>query len=273
MNDIFSLNNKNIIITGGLGLLGKKHIESIIEYNGNPIILDIIPPKDAQLILNQFEVNGKKLIYFQCDISNELAIENVKNHILTQGLSIDGLINNAAIDPKVSQTGINNTSRLEFFSYEQWQLELNVGLTGAMLCSKIFGYEMATSNGGSIINISSDLGIIAPNQNLYKQNNIADDKQSVKPVTYSVIKHGLIGLTKYIATYWADKGVRCNSLCPGGIYNNQNPDFVQKISHLIPMGRMANADEYKGAIIFLLSQASSYMNGETMVIDGGRSIW
>ena len=268
------ITNNVIIITGGSGLLGKQHVKAIAEEGGIPIILDITMSDSLKNLIdsihNNFEISCE---FYKCDITNEKEIITIKEKILSKHTKIHGLINNAAIDPKVSQTGINNTSRLEFFSYDQWQLELNVGLTGAMLCSKIFGYEMARSNGGSIINISSDLGVIAPNQNLYKQSHIEDDKQSVKPVTYSVIKHGLIGLTKYIATYWADKGVRCNALCPGGIYNNQSSDFVQKVSQLIPMGRMANADEYKGAIIFLLSQASSYMNGESMVIDGGRSIW
>ena len=132
---------------------------------------------------------------------------------------------------------------------------------------------MAKSGGGNIINVSSGLGIIAPNQNLYKQPNTTDDNQPVKPVTHSVIKHGLIGLTKFIATYWAEKNIRCNTLCPGGIYTNHNKGFVKKVSDLIPMKRMAKTHEYKGAIIFLLSKVSSYMNGETMVIDGGRSIW
>ena len=126
--------------------------------------------------------------------------------------------------------------------------------------------------GGSIVNISSDLGIIAPNQNLYKKNSLKENEQPVKPVSYSVVKSGLIGLTKYTSTYWPLK-VRCNCLCPGGIFTNQPSDFLTKINQLIPMQRMAEIDEYKGSIIYLLSNASSYMNGSIISIDGGRSVW
>ncbi|MDP6574943.1 MAG: SDR family oxidoreductase [Candidatus Peribacteraceae bacterium] len=132
---------------------------------------------------------------------------------------------------------------------------------------------MSKNGGGAVVNISSDLGIIAPDQRIYKEEGLADDCQSVKPVTYSVIKHGLIGLTKYTATYWADKGVRCNAIAPGGVYNDQPDGFVNKLKQLIPLGRMANEDEYKGSIQFLLSSASSYMTGTVLVVDGGRSCW
>ena len=124
-----------------------------------------------------------------------------------------------------------------------------------------------------ILNISSDLGIIAPDQRLYMKEGLDRIQQPVKPVTYSVIKHGLIGLTKYIATYWADQGIRVNTLCPGGIYNDQPEEFVTRISSLIPFGRMANPDELKGSVLFLISDASSYINGATIVVDGGRSVW
>ena len=132
---------------------------------------------------------------------------------------------------------------------------------------------MAENNGGVIINISSDLGIIAPDQRIYRVDGINRDSQIVKPVSYSVTKHALIGLTKYLSTYWADKGVRANSLCPGGVFSGQSPELVKNIINLIPLGKMAGFEEYHGAIQFLCSEASSYMNGATIVIDGGRSVW
>ena len=125
---------------------------------------------------------------------------------------------------------------------------------------------------GVIVNIASDLGLISPDQNLYKKDGIQDHEQPVKPVTYSVIKHGIIGLTKYLATYWADKGIRVNTLSPGGVFTNQPDEFTSKISKLIPLGRMANKDEYKAAIVYLCSDASSYMTGSNLIIDGGRTI-
>jgi NAD(P)-dependent dehydrogenase (short-subunit alcohol dehydrogenase family) len=132
---------------------------------------------------------------------------------------------------------------------------------------------MAQQGKGVILNISSDLGIIAPDQRLYHKAGLAEEEQAVKPVTYSVIKHGLIGLTKYLATYWADKGVRANTLCPAGVFNGQNDEFVAKLINLVPMGRMADIDEYMGTVLYLVSDASSYMTGSTIIVDGGRTVW
>ncbi len=269
----FSLENRVAIITGGAGFLGEKHAEAIAEFGGTPILLDVnekVGIEKAKRISEKFQVGCE---YIYCDITQESEILEVKNNLLNNYKSVDILINNAALDPKVKKSDNKKLSRLEYFSIEQWNVEISVGLTSAMLCSKIFGYEMAKIKKGVILNISSDLGIIAPDQRLYKEVKIPEGEQAVKPVTYSVIKHGLIGLTKYLATYWAEKGVRCNALCPGAIYDNQPDDFVHNISNLIPMGRMAYPDEYKAAIIFLVSEASSYMNGGILSIDGGRSTW
>jgi NAD(P)-dependent dehydrogenase (short-subunit alcohol dehydrogenase family) len=142
-----------------------------------------------------------------------------------------------------------------------------------MLCSQIFGQMMAKKGEGVILNIASDLSIFAPDQRLYKKDGLQPEQQPVKPVTYSVIKHGLIGLTKYLATYWADRGVRCNALSPGGVFNEQGEEFVKKLTNLIPMNRMASKDEYRGAVQFLCSDASAYMNGQNITMDGGRSVW
>ena len=269
----FDLSDKVAVITGGAGLLGEKHAEAIAEFGGIPILLDIdekAGTKKARKISNEYQVDCEFML---CDITDESQIFNVRDTLLIKYERIDILINNAAIDPKVKVNSNENLSRLENFSIDQWNLELSVGLTGSMLCSKIFGYEMAKNGKGVILNISSDLGIIAPDQRIYKKEGLPENEQAVKPITYSVIKHGLIGLTKYLATYWTDKGVRCNALCPGGIYNNQPDEFVKKISNLIPLGRMAHEDEYKASVVFMVSDASKYMNGSILSVDGGRSIW
>jgi NAD(P)-dependent dehydrogenase (short-subunit alcohol dehydrogenase family) len=132
---------------------------------------------------------------------------------------------------------------------------------------------MASYRRGVIVNISSDLGLIAPDQRIYRKKQLLAHQQPVKPVTYSVIKHALIGLTKYLATYWAENNVRVNALCPGGVSAGQPKEFVEKLVNLIPLGRMARADEYRGAIQFLVSDASSYMTGAVLVMDGGRTTW
>jgi NAD(P)-dependent dehydrogenase (short-subunit alcohol dehydrogenase family) len=191
-----------------------------------------------------------------------------------KGYGVDILVNNAAIDPKVNDHGMGEGSRLENFSLDEWNFQIEIGLTGAFLCSRVFGSEMAKNQkGGVILNIASDLSVISPDHRLYRKLGMPECSQPVKPVTYSVIKSGLIGLTRYVATYWADNGIRCNALSPGGISNGQNEEFIRRINKLIPLGRMAHKDEYKGAVQFLCSDASSYMNGQNIVIDGGRSIW
>jgi NAD(P)-dependent dehydrogenase (short-subunit alcohol dehydrogenase family) len=216
-----------------------------------------------------------KIITQIMDVSQPEAIREVEDTLWAEGLRIDILVNNAAIDPKVKgEQGVLETSRLENFPLDQWDLQLAVGLTGAFLCSQVFGTAMARDGkGGIILNIASDLSVFSPDQRLYRKEGLPEDMQPVKPVTYSVIKTALVGLTRYLATYWADKGVRCNALSPGGVSNGQGEAFVQSLSSLIPLGRMAEKDEYRAAVQFLCSQASGYMNGQNIVIDGGRSIW
>ena len=273
VKEMVKITGKTAIITGGAGLLGIKHAEAIAEAGGIPIILDINELKISEAVQLIRDKYGVECLGYNCDITKVEDLESCKNNILKKHKTIDILINNAALDPKVSKDQPKQAlNRLEDFDLNQWNLEISVGLTGAFLCTQVFGVEMAKNKSGIIINVSSDLGIIAPDQRLYEQKDTNDSEQPVKPVTYSVIKHGLIGLTKYITTYWAKKGIRANTLCPAGVYNNQPDEFVNKISQLIPMNRMANADEYKAAIVFLASNASSYMNGHTLVIDGGRSI-
>ena len=160
----------------------------------------------------------------------------------------------------------SNNNRLETFSLDQWNKEIQIGLTGALIVSQETIKKMIKQKNGNIINISSDLGVIAPNQYLY-------DKKNKKPISYSVVKHGLIGFSKYMATYLAEYNIRSNALCPGGISNNQPKKFVNKIKKLIPLKRMARINDYDGLILYLCSDYSSYMTGSTIICDGGRSTW
>lgn len=274
MNDIFSLKDKVIIITGATGLLGRQHADIIASYEGIPILLDIQKKPVEELAIQISKKYGVKSLGFSVNITQEEEIKSNCKEIVSQFGKIDGLVNNAANNPKVEDSSEKNFSRLENFPLHIWDADIAVGLTGAFLCSKYYGYEISKNpNGGSILNISSDLGIIAPDQRLYKKVGIADEMQPVKPVTYSAVKAGLIGLTRYLATYWADKNVRCNAICPGGVENNQNQDFLKEVTSRIPLGRMAKPDEYQGLVLFLLSAASSYINGSIITADGGRSVW
>ena len=274
LEELFRLDNKVIIITGATGLLGRKHAEVVACYGGTPILLDL-----SQQAVDSFanELNDKYKIDsvgFSIDITDEKAIENNVKKLIERFGKIDGLVNNAANNPKVEDSNEINFSRLENFPLNIWHDDVAVGLTGAFLCAKHYGYQIAQNpQGGSIVNISSDLGLIAPDQRLYKKNGVDNNLQNVKPVTYSVVKTGLIGLTRYLATYWADKNVRCNALCPGGVENGQPDDFLREVSKRIPMGRMANSDEYQGALLWMLSDASSYLNGAIVPIEGGRTTW
>ena len=185
---------------------------------------------------------------------------------------VDILINNAAANPKVEGAEPASFSRFESFPLDQWNADIAVGLSGAFICCQVFGMEMVRRGSGVIVNVSSDLGLIAPDQRIYRLPNMPENLQPVKPVSYSVVKSALIGLTRYLATYWAGRGIRVNSICPGGVGNGQPEEFVSKLTSLIPMGRMARPDEYQGAILFLCSDASSYMTGATLVVDGGRHL-
>jgi NAD(P)-dependent dehydrogenase (short-subunit alcohol dehydrogenase family) len=219
--------------------------------------------------------DATKIITKVMDVSNPQKVRATADELWEDDLCVDILVNNAAIDPKLKgEQSVLETSRLENFPLDQWDLQLAVGLTGAFLCSQVFGSAMAKDGkGGVILHIASALSVFAPDQRLYFKEGLPDDMHPVKPVTYSVIKAGLIGLTCYLATYWADKGVRCNALSPGGIFNGQGDEFVKLLSELIPLGRMASKDEYRAAAQFLCSDASSYMNGQNVVMDVGRCVW
>lgn len=272
----FDLTGKVALITGAAGLLGFQHASALLDSGATVVLTDLSSEALEKSCKELSKIaEPARIVTYVMDVSKPESIQDVAKQLSADMRRIDILVNNAAIDPKVVEGGgIQETSRLEHFPLAQWNLQLSVGLTGAFLCSQVFGYEMSKDGkGGVILNIASDLSVFSPDQRLYRKPGLSEDMQPVKPVTYSVIKAGLIGLTRYVATYWADKGVRCNALSPGGVYNGQGEEFVQKLSLLIPMGRMAQADEYRAAIQFLCSDASLYMNGQNIVMDGGRSVW
>jgi len=270
---IFDISGRVAVITGGAGLLGQQHAEAIAAVGGIPVLLDLRFDKPELKPDRLKERFGPKAMAIVTDITKPASIQSVRDQILQVLGRIDILINNAANNPKMESSSSVNFSRLENFPLEQWESDLSVGLTGAFLCAQVFGEVMARQTKGVIVNVASDLAVIAPDQRLYRENGLPAELQPVKPVTYSVVKSALLGLTRYLATYWCEQGVRCNAISPGGVYNRQPEEFVQRLSQLIPLGRMARLDEYQGAIIFLCSDASSYMNGSNLVVDGGRSCW
>ncbi len=273
--DYFSLEDHVVIITGGGGLLGRQHASAVLEAGGIPVLLELSEKalNDAlEELAEQFP--GTVILGLQADITRRESLLEVRENVLREFGHIDGLINNAANNPKMEAPSDNMRAiQFENFPLEIWSQDLAVGLTGAFLCAQVFGEAMSERGKGVILNISSDLGLIAPDQRIYRKEGLTEKQQSIKPVTYSVVKHGLIGLTRYLATYYAEKGVRSNALCPAGVFNGQEEDFVKKLTNLVPMGRMADRDEYRGTIIYLLSEASRYMTGSVVVVDGGRTCW
>jgi NAD(P)-dependent dehydrogenase (short-subunit alcohol dehydrogenase family) len=276
MTELFNLAGRVAVITGGAGLLGMKHAEVIAMQGGSPVLVDIADASaQAREIEERFQV---RTLACQTDITNPSAVRGLLDEVLDRFQRVDILVNNAANNPKVGQGEKVDFSRLENFPLEQWCADVAVGLTAAYLCSQVFGSHMAASfrqwrRRGVILNVASDLAVIAPDQRIYRQLGLPEHLQPVKPVTYSVVKAGLVGLTRYLSTYWADSGVRANAISPGGVYTGQPEAFVEKLTSLIPMGRMANADEYQGAVLFLVSDASAYMTGHNLICDGGRTAW
>lgn len=267
----FNKKKKIVIITGGMGFLGKEYVVTLAQNGFLPIILDIKRKNEidkfVKSINKKYQINTSG---FQVDITSEKKVSSVSKKILKKYKKIDILINNAANNP-VFKKKFKDSNRLEKFELKKWNLDLNVGLTGAFICSKYFGDIISKNkNGGSIINISSDLGLLSPDHRIYNKNSKYFKK--VKPISYSVVKSGIIGLSRYLATYWLGK-VRSNVLCLGGVKDNQDKNFLSSINKLIPLGRMANKEDYQGIIKYLCSDESSYLNGAIIPLDGGRSSW
>jgi len=257
----FSLKRKVAIVTGASGLIGKAFCEALKEAGAIVVAADIIETEE----LNDY-------YYHFTDITDELSVQKLADCVIKKFGRIDILVNNAAIndmfeDPKASL----ELSKFENYPLELWEKSLKVNLTGTFICSKIIGKQMLLNAKGSIINIASTYGITAPDQNLYIDLNGV--QTFYKPPAYSASKGGVIMLSKFLASYWGKSGIRVNTLSPGGVENNQDAVFVEKYSDKTPLHRMASVDDYKGAIVFLASDASSYMTGANLIIDGGWTSW
>ncbi len=268
------LDGRVAVITGGAGLLGVQHAEAVAEAGGVPVLLDVEGERATRAAADLQERMQARVQAVQADVTDAAAVRRALAQVLESCGRVDILINNAARNPKVEEADAGpGWARLEGFDAAHWDADLAVGLRGAFLMSQAFGAHMAGQGKGVILNIASDLALIGPDQRIYAQSDRPAHEQPVKPVSYSVVKAGLLGLTRYLATYWADRGVRANALAPGGVAAGQDPAFVDRLARLIPLGRMAQPDEYKAAVLFLVSDASSYMTGACLVADGGRTCW
>lgn len=266
--ELFSLKGKSAVVTGAAGLIGKEHCRALSEAGANVIAADMDLEKTSVLAGSL----PTESIGVELDVTSPESIKKLRDAVIKKFGHIDILVNNAAInDMFESPKAALEQSRFENYPLELWQKSVDVNLTGVFLCSQILGYEMAQNKKGSIINIASTYGITAPDQSLYI--NKEGEQSFYKPPAYSATKGAIIMFTRYLASYWGREGVRVNTLTPGGVENGQDEFFIQKYSAKTPLGRMAAPTDYKGAVIFLASDASAYMTGANLVVDGGWTCW
>jgi NAD(P)-dependent dehydrogenase (short-subunit alcohol dehydrogenase family) len=272
MRNLFDLDGKIALITGAGGLLGPKHAEALLEYGAKVILTDVNMDnlkEKYQYLSEKYGIENISIEYM--DVTKKDTIEVVSEKYDR----IDILINNAAKDPKVTKddNSLTPETRFEVMSESYFKEGIDAIINGTFMTSQVICNKMLKTGGGVVLNISSDLGVIAPDQRIYRDESKKEEEQNVKPITYSAAKWAVVGMTKYLSTYFAKNNIRVNCLSPTGVYNDHPIDFVNKLSNIIPMGRMAHIDEYKGAIVFMCSDASSYMTGTNLIIDGGKTVW
>lgn len=267
--------NKFALITGGAGLLGSYHAEALAEEGFNVILVDINLKKLNNIKQKlKKKYRKRKFLIFNCDIRYTEKVEELKNNIKEKNIFVSCLVNNAEKNPKMMEKKtFTKINAIENYDHKKILNEIEVGILGTFNCCKVFGLEMAKKKYGSIVNISSDLGINAPDQRVYQKNEKINLVMNFKPIGYSISKHAISGITKYFSTYWANKNVRFNTLALGAVLNNQPKYLINNVKKRIPLNRWAKRNEYKQAIKFLASEENSYMTGQTLIIDGGRTIW
>lgn len=269
MSDLFSVKGKTAIITGGMGQLGSQYTRVLLENGAKVAIFDVKINKKNAYLASQSRNTLLKL--YKTDITKKQFLKSSLAKVIHDLGQPTILINNAALDVPPGSNG-NNSGAFEDYPQTCWDKTCAVNLKGAFLSCQVIGSFMSKNNGGSIINISSIYGNVAPDQRMYAYR-AKKGKPFFKPVSYAVTKAGIINLSRYLATYWAEKNVRVNTLTLGGVFNHQDEEFLKEYSRRVPLARMAREDEYNAAIIFLASDASSYMTGSNMVIDGGFTAW
>jgi len=266
--DLFSLKEKVAVVTGALGLIGKNHCHALAEAGANVVVCDLNESECANFAASLSVLS----LGISADITNKKSVQELKNEVLSNYGKIDILVNNAAINDKFEDPlSALEESKFENYPIEMFKKSLDVNVTGMFICSQEIGTEMAKNGYGSIINVASTYGIVGPDQSIYK--NESGEQTFYKSAAYPVTKGAVISFTKFLAAYWGSKGVRVNTLSPGGVRDNQEEFFVKNYSSKTPLGRMANPTDYKGALVFLASDASSYMTGANLIVDGGWTAW
>ena len=263
-DSLFDVSQEIVLITGSSGQLGGEYAKIFLERGANVIGLDVRPSTDSDSLSARYP---KRYLFCASDVTVKASLQRALIKITSKFGTPTVLINNAAIDSPPSAPP-EETGPFEDYPEASWDKVIDVNLKGVHLCCQVFGAAMAKAKKGSIVNISSIYGVVSPDQNLYAYRRNRGEV-FYKPVAYSASKSGVLNLTRYLAVYWAKQNVRVNSLTIAGVFNNQEQAFLDAYCGRIPVGRMANVDEYNGSILYLSSQASCYMTGTNIVIDGG----
>jgi NAD(P)-dependent dehydrogenase (short-subunit alcohol dehydrogenase family) len=267
--DLFSLSGKVVLVTGGAGLLGQVFCQALADSGADVAVVDIDDQAAESVADAVSKKSGRKVAGFGCDITSPESVAQMVAAVVSHFGRIDVLVNNAA------SKGSNLDEffkPFEDYSLQTWREVMSVNIDGLFLVAQAVGKQMKLQGGGSIIQTSSIYGVVAPDQRIYEGSQY-NGRPINTPAVYSASKAAVVGLTSYLSTYWADSGIRVNSLTPGGISSGQNKTFDEKYSNRVPLGRMGQASELTGALIYLASDASSYVTGQNLIVDGGLSTW
>jgi len=272
MNNPFDVSGRAIIVTGGAGLLGREYGRALAAAGASVVLADL---DEAGVAATAADLRGAPgtVMGVGVDVTDEASVAHLVRTTLDAFGRIDGLVNNAALNPAVSRSPAAEFEMpFEQYSLDLWNRTLAVNLTGMFLCARAAAPAMLAQRRGVVVNISSTYGLVGPDQRLYEPDT-PGARRGYKPVAYSVTKSGVLGFTRYLAAYWAGTGIRVNTLTPGGVRHDQPDEFIRRYSARTVLGRMADCQEYSGALLFLLSDASSYMTGSNLVLDGGWTAW
>lgn len=267
--DGFRLDGKVAVVTGSLGLLGREHLRALGRHGAKLVVTDR-DHEGCVAFAKELVAMGHDAIAQGADVTKKDEVERLHATVLARFGRVDVLVNNAALDEKVEAAPgpeLLEASKFENLSVDTFRRALDVNVTGVFLASQILGRSMVEQNSGSIVNVASTYGLVAPDQSLYRDKD--GNQLFYKSAAYPTTKGAVVQLTRYLASYWGALGIRVNALCPGGVSNGQAEDFVVRYTAKTPLGRMANREDYHGAVVFLASDASSYMTGAMLVVDGG----
>jgi NAD(P)-dependent dehydrogenase (short-subunit alcohol dehydrogenase family) len=270
----FDLTGRVAVITGGAGMLGRQHAAAIAEAGGVPVLADLSAEAAADAAAEIARAYGVRSLGRRTDITDKADVDALVASAMSAFGRIDILINNAALTVKGGGDRARYFAPFEDYPLDLWQAALDVNLTGAFLCTQAVGRVMVAQQRGVVLNIASDVGNISPDHRIYEGAIHPHTGAGFNtPIAYATTKAALINFTRYLATYWAERGIRVNCLSPGGVMAGHDPVFVEQVTSRIPLHRMARADEYQAAVLFLVSDASSYMTGANLIVDGGRTAW